>query len=160
MVERVGCETCAHREEKDLSVNQPAIHCDDCSSHRDRWESAAKDARIKELEAECNVLGNSLATRMERERGLLQALELIHVDQETVDKKVPCLVSAAKALLMFLEDKGECEICTQGSRGDEGGVFFELDRYDRVALPHTELARLHEALDGAISDMEGSVEHG
>jgi hypothetical protein len=72
MVERVGCETCAHREEKDLSVNQPAIHCDDCSSHRDRWESAAKDARIKELEAECNVLGNSLATRMERERGLLE----------------------------------------------------------------------------------------
>jgi hypothetical protein len=123
-------------------------------------EISAKDARIKELEAECNVLGNSLATRMERERGLLQALELIHVDQETVDKKVPCLVEAATNLLTFLEDKGECEICTQGSYGDEGGVFFELDPYDRVALPHEELAKLHETLDKAINEMEGGVKYG
>jgi hypothetical protein len=70
--------------------------------------------------------------------------------------KQAALVEAAKNLLAFLEDHGECEICTQGGRGDEGGVFFELGRYDRVALPDRELEKLQNALQDAINEMEGS----
>jgi hypothetical protein len=112
VVEQVCCKTCTsnkYQEERhpDYDVKVP---CDDCSTHRSRWESA----------------------------------------------KAATLVLAAKNLLTFLDDRGECEICTQGGYGDKGGVFFELDRYDLVALPHEELARLHEALDKAINEMEGS----
>jgi len=75
-------------------------------------------------------------------------------------KPVP-LLTAAKNLLAFLEDKAQCDITLRGAYGDDGGESIDIyDRYGLVAVPGKELDKLTEALGEAIKQSERSAENG
>lgn len=63
------------------------------------------------------------------------------------------LLTAAKALLTFLEDRSTCEICT-GGNSEDPEIFEFFDRYDLVAYPDKELTKAIEGLREAIEGVK------